>query len=556
MKSILTSVLLLTFIFLGFSDGTGEPHLKENLKKHITYLASDKLEGRFTGSRGAALARSYIEKEFKEIGLSTAPDQDSYEQAFDFVLKKEIGQDTRLAYGDKVYRLNTDYYPLAYSSNGVVEAEAVYVKYGIDAPDLGYNDYEGRGNLEGKIFIIEVSSPDGIHPHSKYVEYNDLPVRIEIAKKHGASAILFVNTLPMAEDPDNDLNTKTPSLGIPVLFLKNDDLRKEVEGKNLTLAVDIYPVESTGHNVVGYIDNNKPYTVVIGAHYDHLGHGWKGSLHAANDSAIHNGADDNASGVAMVIELARMLKNNKSLDKNNYMFIAFSGEELGLYGSKWFVDHSPVPMEKINYMINLDMVGRLDSNEVLIINGTGTAPDFSELDSLPIDGLRTKCGLSGFGPSDHSSFYLKDVPVIHFFTGTHEDYHKPSDDEYKINYDGMVKIYDYIVRVITELNGREKLTFTKTSGGSSEGAPKFSVTLGVIPDYTYSKGGMKIDGIREGKAADKAGIQAGDVIIKMGPVTVSDMMAYMKALGYFKAGDSTDVILIRNSDTMNVKVHF
>jgi hypothetical protein len=251
-----------------------------------------------------------------------------------------------------------------------------------------------------------------------------------------------------------------------------------------------------------------------------------------------------------------MLKNNENLDKNNYMFIAFSGEELGLYGSKWFVDHSPIPMEKINYMINLDMVGRLDSNEVLIINGTGTAPDFAELDSLPVDGLRTKCALSGIGPSDHSSFYLKDVPVMQFFTGTHEDYHKPSDDEYKINYDGMVKIYNYIVKVMTELNGRDKLSFTKTSGSSSEGAPKFTVTLGVIPDYTYSRGGMKIDGIREGRPAEEAGIQAGDVVIKMGPVTVSDMMAYMKALSYFKPGDSTDVVLIRNSDTLNVKVHF
>ncbi len=556
MKSIITSVLLLTFVFLGFTHIPGEPHLKDKLKKHISYLASDQLEGRFTGSKGAALARAYIEKEFKDMGLATAPGQDSYEQAFDFVLKKEVGQDTRLAYGDNIYKLNADYYPLAYSSNGTVEAEAVYVKYGIEAPDLAYNDYEGKENLQGKIFIMEVSSPDGIHPHSKYVEYNDLPVRIETAKKHGASAILFVNTLPMAEDPGNDLNTKTPSLGIPILFLKNGQLRNELEGKKISLTVTINPLHRTGHNVVAFIDNNKPYTVVIGAHYDHLGHGWKGSLHAANDSAIHNGADDNASGVATVIELARMLKNNKNLDANNYMFIAFSGEELGLYGSKWFVDHSPVPMEKINYMINLDMVGRLDSNEILIINGTGTAPDFSELDSLPVDGLRTKCSLSGFGPSDHSSFYLKDVPVLHFFSGTHEDYHKPSDDEYKINYDGMMKIYHYIVRVISELNGRDKLTFTKTSGGSSEGAPKFTVTLGVIPDYTYGSGGMKIDGVREGKAAEKAGIQAGDVIIKMGPVTISDMMAYMKALGYFKAGDSTDVILIRNSDTLNVKVHF
>lgn len=556
MKSLLTSVLLFSFLFLGFTNNTGEPHLKENLKKHISYLASDKLEGRFTGSKGAALARSYIEQEFKDIGLQTAPGLKSYEQAFDFVLKKEIGKDTRLAIGENVFKLNSDYYPLAYSSNGKVTAETVYVKFGIEAPKLEYNDYKGKENLQGKIFIMEVSSPDGIHPHSKYVEYNDLPVRIETAKKHGASAILFVNTLPMADDPDNDLNTKTPSLGIPVLFLKNDQLLKEVKGKNLTLAVDINPVKATGHNVIGFIDNNKPNTVVIGAHYDHLGHGWKGSLHAANDSAIHNGADDNASGVATVIELARMLKNNKNLDANNYMFIAFSGEELGLYGSKWFVDHSPIPMEKIDYMINLDMVGRLDSNEILIINGTGTSPDFSDVDSLPVDGLHTKCSLSGIGPSDHSSFYLKNVPVLHFFSGTHEDYHKPSDDEYKINYDGMIKIYHYITRVITELNGRNKLAFTKTSGSSSEGAPKFTVTLGVIPDYTYSKGGMRIDGIREGKSAEKAGIQAGDVIIKMGPVTVSDMMAYMKALGYFKAGDSTDVILLRNTDTLKVKVHF
>ena len=251
-----------------------------------------------------------------------------------------------------------------------------------------------------------------------------------------------------------------------------------------------------------------------------------------------------------------MLLMTDSLKNNNYLFIAFSGEELGLYGSKWFVDHSPIPPDHMDYMINMDMVGRLDSSQILIINGTGTSPLFADLDSLPVDDLKTKCSLSGIGPSDHSSFYLENVPVLHFFTGTHEDYHKPSDDEYKINYDGMVKVYHYILRVMGSLDDAGKLEFTKTKGQSSEGAPKFSVTLGVIPDYTFSGGGMKIDGVRSEKAAEKAGIKKGDVVIQMGPVHVTDMMAYMKSLSYFKKGDSTDVILLRGQDTLQVKVRF
>ncbi|WP_286756493.1 M28 family peptidase [Roseivirga sp. UBA838] len=308
-----------------------------------------------------------------------------------------------------------------------------------------------------------------------------------------------------------------------------------------------------GRNVVGFIDNGKPFTIVLGAHYDHLGYGSEGSLYRG-EPAIHNGADDNASGTAALIQLARILKEKKS--DYNYLFIAFSGEENGLWGSNYFSKNATVAVDSLNFMINMDMVGRLNKEKSLAINGVGTSPVWKDvLNEINYDSLKLVTSESGVGPSDHTSFYLQDIPVLHFFTGQHEDYHKPSDDADKINYEGMVKVIRFIERLMGELDSKEKLEFTKTQDNSGD-SPRFTVTLGVVPDYLYDGEGMRLDGVTDGKPAAMAGMQKGDVVIKMGDSTIVDMMSYMRALSAFTPGDETTVHYKRGDQISTVKVKF
>ena len=260
-------------------------------------------------------------------------------------------------------------------------------------------------------------------------------------------------------------------------------------------------------NVIGYIDNGAKNTIVIGAHFDHLGYGGDGSLHAGKNKAIHNGADDNASGVAVLFDLAHRLqiKNDsaKTKDQNNYLFMAFTGEEMGLIGSNYFTKNPTIDMKTVNYMINMDMVGRLKKDSTLAVYGTGTSPIFRQVLKSHNTDFKLIEKESGVGPSDHTSFYYKDIPVLHFFTGQHEDYHKPSDDLEKLNYDGMAAISDYLFHVISDLDDNGKLAFRKTKNESDE-VPKFKVTLGVIPDYMFDGNGMRIDGVSEDRPAQKS----------------------------------------------------
>uniref|UniRef100_UPI004048D199 M28 family peptidase n=1 Tax=Algoriphagus sp. TaxID=1872435 RepID=UPI004048D199 len=308
----------------------------------------------------------------------------------------------------------------------------------------------------------------------------------------------------------------------------------------------------TGRNVIGYLDKKAEKTIVIGAHFDHLGMGGQGSLHRG-DSAIHNGADDNASGTAALLALAKIFQS-ESL-KSNILFIAFSGEENGLWGSNYFVKNSTLDLKLVNYMINMDMVGRLNPEKSLAIHGVGTSPSFpSVLDPINTDSLKLVPSESGVGPSDHTSFYLQDLPVLHFFTGQHEDYHKPSDDSDKINYEGLVQVVRYISRLVVALDSEPKLVFTKTKDSSD--SPRFTVSMGVVPDYLYDGKGMRVDGVSEGKPAQAAGLLKGDVVIQLGDSTVLDMMGYMRALSVFKKGDSTQVVVQRAGQTIEAKIKF
>ena len=309
-----------------------------------------------------------------------------------------------------------------------------------------------------------------------------------------------------------------------------------------------------GRNVLGYIDNKAERTIVIGAHYDHLGYGdLGGSLFRGEEKEIHNGADDNASGVAVMLNLAYRLRDHNK--NNNYLFMAFSGEELGLLGSNFFVKNSTVPVDKINYMFNMDMVGRLTNEKTLAIYGTGTSPLFKQTVMSNNETFKIIENESGVGPSDHTSFYLGDIPVLHFFTGQHSDYHKPTDDADKLNYEGMQLISDYIFTLISDLDNNGKLAFRKTASDETE-TPRFKVTLGVIPDYLFDGEGMRIDGVSEDKPAQKAGLQKGDVVVALGDYDVKHMMGYMQALSKFEEGNSTTVKVKRGDQVVSVEVTF
>ena len=320
-----------------------------------------------------------------------------------------------------------------------------------------------------------------------------------------------------------------------------------------------------GVNVIGFIDNGAKSFVVIGAHFDHLGMGGEGSGSLVEEEDIHNGADDNASGVATMMNIAQKLTESKS-KKNNYIFVAFTGEEKGLYGSNNFLKHPPnykglmIYLNNMNYMINLDMVGRLDTSKGLSINGVGTSPIWKTvLEKADTKNIKLHTTESGVGASDHTSFYLKDIPAIHFFTGSHEDYHKPSDDAEKLNYEGMIDISDMVIVMIDELNSKLKLAFTRTKDdeGGKSSRMSLKVTLGVIPDYLYDEGnGMRIEGVRDDKPAAKAGLLSGDIVTQIGEIPITGMRSYMEALQTLDEGAVEKVKVLRGDEEIEFDVQF
>jgi Peptidase family M28/PDZ domain len=408
MKSI--GVCLILCVLFACNPGVAQKIEEKNIKKHIQYLADDKLQGRQTGSEGERLAMDYIIKEFKKMKLSPmGSDGSSFEQAFPF-----------------------------------------------------------KGGT------------------------------------HGTGA------------------------------------------------------EGIAHNVVAFLDNKADKTIIIGAHFDHLGLGENGSSLDANPQGkIHNGADDNASGVAGVLELARYFKNNNVKETSNFLFICFSGEELGLHGSKYFTEKPTLELSNVNYMINMDMIGRLNpTTKSLSVSGSGTSPVWETLFKNTTNSLAVKTDSAGVGPSDHTSFYLKNIPVLHFFTGSHSDYHKPSDDWDKINYAGEKEVLELVITVIEKLDDQPKLAFLPTKTKSMGSSRSFKVTMGVMPSYTSDAAGLLVDGVSEGKPAQKAGILTGDVITQIGDYPIKDMQSYMETLGKFEKGQQVPVKIIRNKEEKILQVTF
>ncbi|MCB0795284.1 MAG: M28 family peptidase [Flavobacteriales bacterium] len=552
MKGMLLPLLLLTCS--ASAQFMSDQEAKDQMRFDVQYLASDLLEGREAGTAGERLAADYIALKMGSIGLMPYGDSATYVQEFPFAGEPRLGAVNDLQIGRRKFQVGEDFHPMPFSASASALTKVLKCGYGIQAPELENDDYAGK-DPAGRCVALSIGSPDGIHPHSRFLTYHDLRLRAAKAAELGASAVLFYNDDPNAEDPSDALNAKLGALDIPVVFLKGDAYKTLPDNDAVVMNVSIERPQLTARNLIGMLDNGKEHVVVIGAHYDHLGMGSDGSLHRG-EPAIHNGADDNASGVAVMMQLARDLAELDHLRGNDYLFIAFSGEEKGLFGSNYWIKHPTVPIETLNYMINLDMVGRLDSTNTIGINGVGTSPAWSEVERTLVEDLKVKTTASGIGPSDHTSFYLKEVPAIHYFTGSHEDYHKPSDDEEKVNYEGMLRITRHIEALMSSLNDDGKLTFTRTQDADSASTPRFKVTLGVVPDYMYDGQGMRIDGITEGKPAAAAGLKVGDVVVRMGDVPVTDMMSYMRGLGQFNKGDKAKVLVRREGEEVETEVQF
>lgn len=529
------------------------------LKAHITTLASAEMEGRETGTAGEKRAYDYLASEFRQVGLQPLYGEDlpGYIQPFTFNAGSYAGPDNHLKIGKKSVSADKGFYPLAWSSNAGFKGKVLFVKHGIAAP--GRDDYEGLGSLKDRVAVMEYGYPEGMDLHSREAAFADHRTRIDSAAARGAVAVIFINSDPKTDHPARKISNRITPGNIPVMFVEKDfaEALKASKAPTVSGHAEILKNEKTGHNVVGYLDNRATNTIVIGAHYDHLGYGIEGSLFRGDAKAIHHGADDNASGTGGLLELARLIKK-AGYSNYNFKFIAFSGEEMGLLGSSHLVKHMDLPAEKINAMINMDMIGRLKQEEpVLIINGAGTSPQWKTMfDKINVEGLKTKTSESGLGPSDHASFYLKDIPVLHFFSGSHEDYHKPSDTEEKINYAGTQMILDYIMKLLQQMNDAEKMAFTKTDDSKNEETPRFKVTLGVVPDYGFEGDGMRIEGVSDGKPAQKAGLKAGDVVTKIGEHKVTDMMSYMRALSKFTKGDKAPVTVKRGEGFVTVEAEF
>lgn len=524
-----------------------DKQIVQQLKAHVGYLADDKLEGRRAGTNGEKLAAEYLESQFRAIGLSPKGNNGSYQQVFDITEGKVMQPGSRFVVNRQELRAGDDFFPLAFSPNATIAETSI-------SPSLAESGQPWFRDL-GDLLLNNKENP-----------HFDLSSRLQEEVKHaqekGAKALVLYNSSEIPDKIVFDEKDRSATAPIPVFYLRKEAMSRHfpdaAAAYDISMQSAIGPKYRQARNLVGFIDNGASYTVVLGAHYDHLGYGEDGnSMLRTGDKLIHNGADDNASGTAALIELARLLKKSKAR-QHNYLFVAFSGEELGLYGSKYYVDNPTVPLSTYNYMINMDMVGRLnDSSRTVTIGGYGTSPTWSSLFSgVRNAGFQVKFDSSGTGPSDHTSFYRKDIPVLFFFTGLHTDYHRPSDDADKINYTGTLMIVKYIQSVVEASATNGKLAFQKTREQQTTTSARFSVSMGIMPDYTYSGNGVRVDGVSENRPAIKAGIRAGDIVIKLGDYTVSSVESYMQALGKFKKGDATKATVRRGNEELTFDIVF
>ena len=624
-RQLISFLLLLSFVF-SFTAQKAQTQKsgadEKNLRSHVEYLASDKLEGRRTGETGATYTAGYISNLFANYKLkasfnSTANGRTkgNYLQKFPFVTGVEIADrgntfsvDVSKNGGQKMsYVEETAFKPIGFSPNASIDSRpVVFAGYGIASNELKYDDYKNL-DVVNKIVAVLDGSADGDSPHSGFARY-DAHAKAKIAKDKGAVGLLIISREAKLENDklaQIKYDATRGEAALPMLLISrksgadilNTDEKglKQIEtiaamnvnqSLNSCLAanskasvdfrVNLIKKEAEAYNVVGILEGNdtglKNEAIIIGAHYDHLGRGGQGSL-AANSKEIHHGADDNASGVSAMLELARQFAKTKK-NKRTLIFIAFGGEEEGLLGSQFYVSNPAFPLVKTVAMINMDMVGRLKDDK-LTVGGIGTAGEWKslvdrknprEIKEASFGGnvgmsitptLKLQLSEDGFGPSDHSSFYGKQIPVLFFFTGTHNDYHKPSDTAEKINYDGLLKITNFveeIVKAIDENPLRPTYAVAKSSGMAG-GRMGFSVSLGTIPNYADGAGdGLLLDGVRDDSPAAKSGIKPGDKIVKLAGKEIRNVSDYTFILGELKAGTEYEIIVRRGAENLTLKI--
>ena len=558
--------------------------------EHIKYLSSDKLEGRFPGSEGSKKAIKYISKNWEAQGVLPAGTK-KYEQPFSYISKVSLGNRNilRVRNSKSRYKIKKDFIPIGWSGNGNIDDKVVFVGYGFDIDDsLSWNDYINV-NVKNKWVLMFLNGPDGNSPYSPYGYHKKLYNKVIAARDRGVGGILFMER---EEKENNKLKPlvyrqSASSAGLPIIQIThavantiiNDkdktvaDLRSKIDqelvsfsfelDRKVSARVNLKFEKETATNVIGFIEGSDPILnkeyIIIGAHYDHLGYGghMSGSLNP-DSMQIHNGADDNASGIAGILELSHKLMMNKKLLGRSIIAICFDAEEKGLLGSKFYTQTPTKDLEQTAIMINMDMIGRLNEKPITV-GGVGSAKTLSETIEVVQKNhtLKIDKNISGmdFGRSDHASFYREDIPVLFFFTGAHQDYHKPSDDWDKIDYQGEKEVLNFVYDLIVQLStNKEKPIFTEiTNDNSDNQSPSFNVTLGVIPSYGSQKIGMEIDGIsRKNGPADKAGMKKGDIIIEINNKKIRNIYDYMARLAELNSGDKIIVKIIRNKIEMEL----
>jgi hypothetical protein len=611
-KQLYVLLLLLSFVFSVSAQKASES--AQNLRKHVEYLASDQFEGRRTGEQGATGAGGYVANMFAQSklkgGFRMPNGKSNFMQPFPFVtgvVPAATGNGTLLEItGTDGKRIRTDnpagIKAVGFSPNGEISGAAVvFAGYGITAAEAKYDDYSGL-DVRGKIALVFDGTPDSDNPHGAFGRF-DARTKALIARDKGAAGILLISHEAKFEDDKLTQMRYDQTLGeaaVPafvvsretaaaILGLKDAEL-KSVEdviklksqasyqvrfgfgdtAPVLSFRVNLEKKQADAYNIIGILEGRddvlKNEAIVIGAHYDHLGRGGQGSL-AVNSSDVHHGADDNASGTAAIIELARYFAKEK-INKRTLIFVAFSGEEEGLIGSKYYVNNPVFPLEKTVAMINLDMVGRMKDDK-LTVGGMGTATEWNEMvkrrNEIYFDnddgyGVGKKMNLQfnddGFGPSDHSSFYGKKIPVLFLFTGTHDDYHKPSDTADKVNYEGLENVTSFVADLVKTIdqNPQRPTYAVAKSTGMAGGRSGFNISLGTVPSYTDSTDGMVLDGVRDNSPAAKAGLKPGDKIVKLAGKDVRNVMDYTYILGEMKAGEEYEVVVMRGAERLTMKI--
>ena len=561
------------------------------LEEHVYFLASDSLKGRKPGTPESRVASEYIRDAFISYGLE--PMGDDGFQYFEVITNVEPGKDNFLAVDGQEYKMDEDFSPLPFSSNADIKAGVVFAGFGLDIEEdsLTWKDYEGL-DAEGKWVLALRGDPEPDNDNSLFIPYGNDRDKALMARDHRAAGLLLVSGPQFGADDklaDASFNRVTADAGLPVIQITRALANKLISDTGLTIdslehtiisekscksfgtsgevhaRTDLQRVKVTTRNVIALIEGSDPELkkefVVVGAHYDHLGFGGEGSGSRTPDtSAIHNGADDNASGTAGIIELAGKLEASRDKLKRSIIVMAFGAEEMGLLGSQFFLGHPLIDLKNVKAMFNFDMIGRLNAEErSVMVAGTGTAMEMEDLLSVFEGGSTLNFGHSpeGYGASDHSGFYASGIPVLFFSTGAHPDYHTPGDDADKINYEGEKEILDYAYELIMDVAGREdNLTFQEAGPKKQQGryGRGLKVKFGIMPDFTSSENdGLGVGGVTKDGPADKAGMLKGDKIVAIEGQPVTNIYDYMNRLKKLKPGQTISVDIMRG-DTPKVLV--